>query len=73
MTGDKQSIKQDAVFLLRAAGKSWKEIQIATDLSYQTVRRYFKLALEAHLPKKIESGIINPLIRDQISIDELLN
>lgn len=73
MVGDKQRIKQDAVFLLRAAGKSWKEIQIATDLSYQTVRRYFHLALEEQLPKKVENGIVNPLIRDQISLDELLN
>lgn len=72
MASDKQKIKQDAVFLLRAAGKSWKEIQIATDLSYQTVRRYFQLAIRDELPKKIEPSI-NPLIRDQISIEELIS
>ncbi len=73
MESDKQKIKQDAIFLLRAAGKSWKEIQIVTELSYQTVRRYFRLALEEQLPAKAESGIINPLVRDQISLEELLN
>lgn len=76
MASDKRSIKQDAVFLLRAAGKSWKDIQIATDLSYQTVRRYFKLAIDeqsgTNPEKHSDKQAQNPLVTQQISIDELL-
>lgn len=76
MASDKRSIKQDAVFLLRAAGRSWKDIQIATDLSYQTVRRYFQLAVDAQTGTSSETTsdkqAQNPLITHQIRIDELL-
>ena len=72
MATDKQSIKQSAVFLLRAAGKSWREIAIATDLSYPTVRRYFELAIDQQKPKALASQSENPLISQQISLEELL-
>lgn len=62
---------------MRTAGKSWTEIQIATDLSYHTVRRYFQLAIgeltdNSRTKNSDKLQKHNPLITQQISIEELL-